>query len=455
MSVKECSNAKCPHRLEVKTLRQELVAVKQELAELRAAQWGLKRAKPLMDPEVEPKKRGAPRGHPGWFRAKPTHIDETIQVTLDCCSVCGSKDLVKLKEVEEHLQEDIMIPQLKVTRYLRYYYECRRCHERVRGVGKDELPGSYIGPKAKALVSWLKYTIKMSDRDLQDLLSKLFNLKVVVGSIFGFKNQVRRASLGVYQKIKQRVKKSRWIHADETGWRMDGENAWLWGFVNKTVALCHIDRSRGSKVLHELLGKTYKGTLITDFLAVYNRLEAKAKQRCLVHLLRELKKILSLADLDHQTRSYCDHLKDLLQRAMALRRDYKSGRCRDRTFLKCRKALEQELSDFTIFNPTRPIVRRLAKRIARHKTELFTFLHDLSIDPDNNRAERHIRPNVLLRKITFGNRSESGIQNHNVIMSVLQTAKLHKQVGWEVLERLMTLPAKKRTFKVLTTARAP
>jgi hypothetical protein len=347
------------------------------------------------------------------------------------------------------------MPAVKVTRYLRYHYECCRCGKVVSGVGPDELPGSYIGPKAKALAVWLKYAIKISDRDLQRLFAKLFNLKIVFASVFGFKNQVRRSCFGVYQKIRQKVKQSRSIHGDETGWRIDGENAWLWGFVNKFVALCHIDYSRGRKVLQDILGEIYGGILIADFLSVYNKLKTKGKQRCLVHLLRELKKIMTGADPGAGTRRYCEKLKDLIQRALALREDQRKKRCKRKSFLKRRKALERELQDFTIPNPTLPIVQRLAKRITRHKNELFTFLHHPSIDPDNNRAERHLRPNVLLRKLTFGNRSDSGVLNHNVLMSVLQTGKLHKQDGWEMLYRLMTLPAEQRTLKIVTGARAP
>ena len=429
--------------------------IRKENAELRAKVWGRKRKKPPEQPGVEPKKRGAPKGHEGWFRAKPEHIDETIQVTLDRCSECGSKDIVRCKEVEEHLQEDIVMPAVKVTLYQRYHYKCRRCQKVVRGKGADELPGSYIGPKAKALATWLKYCIKISDRDLQRLFAKLFNLKIVVGSVFGFKNQMRRACLGVYQEIRQKVKRSRSIHGDETGWRIDGDNAWLWGFVNKFVALCHIDRSRGRKVLQDILGNIYPGILIADFLAVYNKLPARAKQRCLVHLLRELKKILTSVDLEAGVRRYCERLKDLLQRALALREDQRKKRCSRKSFLKRRKALERELQDFTIANPALPTVQRLAKRITRHKDELFTFLHHPSIDPDNNRAERHLRPNVLLRKLTFGNRSESGVLNHNVLMSVLQTASLHKQDGWEILHQIITLPSEQRTLKIVTGARAP
>lgn len=448
----ECPNLACPFRPQVATLQGQLTLTRQELAELRAKVWGHKR-RPVPPPAEPPapKKRGAPKGHPGWFRKTPTHVDETIEVTLDRCPDCGSENLHEdPKKVEDHLQEDIVIPQVQVTRFRHHQYWCGGCGHLVRPTPPvGELPGSYIGPTAKALAVWLRHTIKMSNRDCRRLL-ECFGLTVVVASVYGFQSQVRRASGGVYAAIRRAVKRSRSAHVDETGWRLNGKNAWLWGVVTKGVALCYIARSRGRKIAEALLGKAYGGTLIADFLAVYNKLKTQAKQRCLVHLLRELKKVLALADLDALTRQWGEALKAFVQRALALRKDWRARRCSQAAFWRRRAALVRELEDFTIPTPTRPIVQRLAQRVARHKQELLTFLYDLRIDPDNNRAERHLRPQVLLRKLVFGSRSEAGVLNYNVIMSVLQTAKLHGQDEWRVLRRLLTLPPRQRTLAVVT-----
>jgi len=47
------------------------------------------------------------------------------------------------------------------------------------------------------------------------------------------------------------------------------------------------------------------------------------------------------------------------------------------------------------------------------------------IEPTNNTAERQLRPNVILRKLTFGNRSLTGANNHKILMSIIQTARMH------------------------------
>ena len=78
------------------------------------------------------------------------------------------------------------------------------------------------------------------------------------------------------------------VHVDETGWRIDGRNFWLWAFTDPTFVLYHVDESRGGKVPLKLLGKAFGGVVVADFYAAYNALAAR-KQRCLVHLLREVK----------------------------------------------------------------------------------------------------------------------------------------------------------------------
>ena len=75
------------------------------------------------------------------------------------------------------------------------------------------------------------------------------------------------------------------MNADETGWRVNGQDHWLWVFTNKDAAFYQIDKSRGSKVVRDVLGERYRGVLISNFYATYNQLQARSKQRCLGHLL--------------------------------------------------------------------------------------------------------------------------------------------------------------------------
>ena len=89
--------------------------------------------------------------------------------------------------------------------------------------------------------------------------------------------------------------------------------------------------------------------------------------------------------------------------------------------------------------------------LKRHKGELLAFLYEKNIDYHNNHAEQQIRPDVIFRKITFGNRSLKGAQNHSVLMTILQTAKLNNMDPVKTLEDILLAGKKKNPFsKILS-----
>ena len=78
---------------------------------------------------------------------------------------------------------------------------------------------------------------------------------------------------------------------EETGWKVNNENWQLWDFINKEAALYRIEKSRGADIVKDTLGEKYGGFLGSDFYSSYNSIEALGKQKCIVHLLREIKEI--------------------------------------------------------------------------------------------------------------------------------------------------------------------
>jgi transposase len=407
MTRKELERAFHELKTENDRLKEENAYLRFELEELRSKRYKHGK-KPPADNQGgvprTPKKKGGLFGHLGWFRKKPGKIDRVEEVKLSACPDCGSKDLTECDKIDEHIQEDIILPQVEAVLYRHHHYYCKHCQKVVSSKGKDELANSYIGPKTKAFSAFLRYGIKISERDVRILFEKAFNLKIVASSIAGFRYQLKRAGSPLYRILMESLKKGSFIHADETGWKVDGRNHWLWKFSNKKVSISHIDQSRGQKVVEEIIGDKYNGVLISDFLSAYNKITTKSKQRCLVHILRDLNKVREYWRDDWGVMRYSDRLKEYCAR---------------------RRAFEDSLRDFAFPNPNKKILKRFAKRLQRHKGELLTFLYERNVDYHNNHAEQQIRPDVIFRKITFGNRSENGTQYHNVIMSILQTAKLN------------------------------
>ncbi len=408
-------------------LKEENAYLRFELEEFRSKRYKTGKKPPSDDPGnvySASKKKGGLFGHLGWFRKKPGKIDRIEEIKLSSCPECGSQNLTECKKTDEHIQEDIILPRVETTLYRHHHYYCSDCHKVVAGQGRDELTHSYIGPKAKAFAAFLRYGIKISERDVRILFEKTFNLKIAASSIAGFRYQLKRAGSPLYRILIESLKKGLFIHADETGWKVNGINHWLWKFSNKKVSVSHIDESRGQKVVEKIIGDKYNGILISDFLSAYNKIPVKNKQRCLVHILRDLKKVKEYWHDDEEVLRYVARLKKIFEDAISLQAEYKDKHWNSVYYAR-RAALENSLKDFRFPNPNKRILKRFAKRLERHKNELLTFLYEKGVDYHNNHAEQQIRPDVIFRKITFGNRSENGAQYHSVIMSILQTAKLN------------------------------
>lgn len=411
---------------ELECSRNENDLLRIQIKELKSELFSRKRRKKETEDKKtkQKKKKGAPKGHPGWFRKVPQTIDEVVDVYPEECPECGNKDLNDIEKLEEHTQEDIIFPKKKVTKYIHHFKYCSICKKVIGSKeGEDELLNSYIGPNAKSLSVYFKYNIKMSDRDIQKTL-KLFGISVDPSSIPGFRNQLTRKGINTYNYLLEQIRQSPYVNADETGWRLDGDNHWLWNLSNKKISVNHIDKSRGRKVLFKLLGEDYGGVVIADFLSVYDKY--KNIQRCITHLLREIKKIIELYRDDESVQLYCKRLKDIFYKAMDLKKKhFENNLYSFKEYLSKCNEVENLLDDLQFLNPMKGKLLRIGNRLKKYKKQLFTFLYHKDVPYHNNHAEQQIRPNVLMRKITFGNRSQSGVTNHNVLMSLIQTGKLN------------------------------
>ena len=434
-------------------LKEELAYVKFELEELKSKRFKSNKKKPPDDAGAPPappvKKRGGLFGHIGWFRKKPKTIDRVEEIRLDKCPCCGSKDLTECEKTHDHIQEDIILPKIETTLYRKHRYYCKHCKTVVSSKGKAEIPASRIGPKAKAFAAFLRFGIKISERDVALFFRRAFNLKIASSSIGGFMEALKKEALPVYNDLLSSLKKGSFIHADETGQPLDGINHWLWKLSNKKICYSHIDKGRGQAVVEKLLGDKYSGVLISDFLSAYNKIKAKAKQRCLAHISRDLDKVMEYWHDDKEIMRYCDRLKKIFEDAIQLYREYK-GKGWDADYRRRRELIAPALKDFNFPNPNKRILNRFAKRLKRHKDEMLTFLHYKDIDYHNNHAEQQIRHDVIFRKITYGNRSIGGAENHSVIMSILQTAKLNSIDPLDAIEKILLKSPQNPLLKALS-----
>lgn len=373
------------------------------------------------DPPENPKKHGAPVGHPGWYRKKPEHIDKTVDVYLDLCPHCGDEHISPCNHTTEHIQEDIENGKVTVTCFIHYFYWCPACRKTVNGWGENEIPNAFIGPDARAKASFLRHDIKASYDDTQKALEYLCGLTVVSASIVGFDRKFFKKGEPLYDALKEILPQTPFIHVDETGWKRD----WLWIFTTPDIAFFHIDEHRSSAVVRNHLGDFYKGILVTDFYSAYrNLVSASGKQKCLAHLLRDVKELLEKGLPENpDAEAFLNGLKQLVKDAIELHKQYS-----DLDTEEWRTAKKDILKRFRKLYRISPLshheTENIRQRLITHKNELFVFLKFPMVSPTNNNAERGLRGLVIFRKITFGSMTEKGKQNMALIMTLIKTAKL-------------------------------
>ena len=145
-----------------------------------------------------------------------------------------------------------------------------------------------IGVRVASLVSYLRTTLRLPIRAIQSYLATLHSLQLSLGGIVELTHDVRQQLQPQADRLKAAVQTSTVAHGDETSWRANGQNGYVWAFVPAAaVRYFEYDHSRSHLVAQRILGAQWRGWLVTDFYAAYNLIPGR-HQRCWVHLLRDL-----------------------------------------------------------------------------------------------------------------------------------------------------------------------
>jgi transposase len=382
-----------------------------------------------------PHQWGREKGHPGSWRQVPEHIDKEIDLKLTTCPNCRGS-LGESKHYDEHIQEEIIPARVEVTRYRHWEYWCGTCQVHIRAPHSiEEIPYGHLGPRALSVMALLKYHYVLPGNKIKAILWSLSGLKVSEG---GIAQALQR--LGDYLNTEATsilgwIRQAAYKHADETGWKINGKNHWLWSFCNEMWAYYFIHLSRSARVPRAILGDPVQGTLISDFHPAYGKLRGK-KQKCLVHLKREMKACLG-KDPPADYREPYEKLRRILSDAVAL--DERRGRLSRLAFQRKARNLKKRLLDFACGTYSNENWKRLSKRLLKHADEMFTFLDQPGLPKDNNPAERSIRPHVIIRNRSFQNRTPEGASAHSTLTSIIYSALLQKRNALEEIRKAYPL----------------
>lgn len=354
---------------------------------------------------------GAQPQHQANHRPIPPNNSVTDRQIFDLsvCPACKNTVGNIVDKVEKY-QEDIdLAPRNKIVRhYTITRHWCSHCQEYVRPINTKAQNLRRIGPNVMGYILYARYRLRLPILKIQESLSDLHDFKISEGEIVNQLNEAKDSFNDQYELICELIKNAHVVYADESGWRMDGDNWYIWAFVSPedSAIRYEIAETRGGKIAKSALGDKEDQVIVSDGYSVYNSLPGY-NQQCWIHLIRVAKE-----KTKQLYSELCELYNTLLQELT------KPVNQRNKQYFSDQLTI---LENKIYRDQTEPLAKKVQARIAKHHNQLLVCLDHSDVLPENNTAERAIRPQVILRKIFGGNRSPTGAKTHAVNTSVIAT----------------------------------
>lgn len=383
--------------------------------------------RPTREKAAGPRKKRAPQHNAARRRETPTRIERHA---LDHCPECSyplTGDSI------DYSRQVIELPPpqpVDITEHQVIKRKCPHCAEwraprldvsgMVIGQGR-------IGVRIAGVIAYLRNTLRMTVVAIQTYLQGLHGLRLSTGEIVELLHDVADATTAAVGALRDQMRMSPVLHADETGWREDGQNGYAWVFATPGadgIRYYEHDRSRAQAVVQRIVvpveGQRSNACLISDFYCGYNDYPGP-QQRCWVHLLRDLHELKVDHPADDAVLSWARGVRQLYDDAHTWLNAHPQPTDSERQsmydqMLKHAVALGHQYAQVQ-GHPC----HALAQRLLRHQDELFQFVVRDGVASDNNLAERAARPLVVVRKISGGSRSRRGTRTRMALATLFGT----------------------------------
>jgi transposase len=397
-----------------------------------------------------PKRPGRKGGHRGVYRPVPPIVDEHIQVPLQCpCPHCGQwGGFVDQRELVQYIEE---LPPVRphVTRLVTWEALCSQCRNPVRSTHPLQVSlasgaaGVHLGARAQAVAIELNKKHGLTVRKTCGILHDLFGLHLSPGGLSKAGHRLAKKLQPQYEQLALQLRRGPVVHADETSWWVGGPGWWLWVFCSATLTFYLVIKSRGRSVVNGVLdepvidveGATvcperspiqpstpYGGVLVSDCLPIYDD-STPYQQKCYSHHLRAVKE--AIQQHPQQGEGFLLEVRAMLKDALGLKQSGRELKAED--YAQQRSDLEARANQLLATPRSEPHEERVRARLSKQRDHLFTFLYHQEVDATNNLAERQLRPAVIARKLSCGNKTQSGALTWQVLTSLAATAAQRKE----------------------------
>lgn len=423
-------------------LKEQIEVLSRQITELEKRQTTpsfVRSNRSKKDGAAKERKKRAARHNQARRREEPTRIERH---GVEECATCG----YHLRgESEAYRRQVIELPEPQPVEVIEHHILkrwCPVCHawrqpeidwtKQVIGRGR-------IGVRLGALIVYLRQSLRAPLRVIQQYLTTIHQVHLSVGELNGLLNRMHEQVRPAVAQLKQAVREQAVVHGDETGWREDGQNGYVWCLVTdgpQAIRYYEYDRRRSREVVEGLLGDEFHGHLVSDFYGSYN-VYSGPHQRCWVHLLRDLRKLQE----EHATEG------EIAAWALAVGYQYRTAQEaaalddpveRQRVYDILRRVTD--LLGLQYAQVKKHPCQALAKRLLRHQDELYQFVLHPEVPADNNLAERALRPVVVQRKISGGTRSRTGSETRLALASLVGTWQARQLNPYQEFLKLLVQP---------------
>ena len=444
----------CALHAQVEALQRQLMAQEKKIAQLSKNSTNSSKP-PSSDITKPPKKkknkgknnkRGGQPGHPKHERNpfSADEIDDSWEYHPLSCPECDNTDISLVDIPPRIIQQTELIEVVTRTeQHCAYAYYCGDCDKIHYAPFPDEVvKEGLFKARLTALVAYMKNGCHASFSTIRKFLRDVIGVTVSRGYLAKLIQKVSQALAPSYEELLNRLPLETTLNVDETGHKENGDLFWTWVYKADLYVLFRIDKSRGSKVLIEVLGKEFEGTIGCDYFSAYRKYMKDfniAVQFCIAHLIRDVKFLATLPD--EQTRAYGNKLLGAIKHMFKIIHD--ADQMSQDDFHSAMAKAKDRIQHIAIFDAPSSInedgkeekneAQNMAKRFRLHGEAYFRFITTPGMDPTNNVAEQAIRFIVIDRYVTQGTRSAKGREANERLWTVIGTCALQGRSAYNFI----------------------
>ncbi len=429
---------------EIARLKKESKAKDMKIASLSKNSTNSSR-KPSSDDvtKPKPKKKGGKKRKPGGQPNHPIHerpllpredINKSHDHKLDNCPICGDNGVFinfEPRIIQQYEFKEIIFETHEHRTYPIWCESCQEVH--YAPFPPEVVKQGLFKSRLTATVAYMSKVCHASFSTMRKFFRDIIEIPISRGYLAKIISKVSLSLEKPYEELLNRLPLEPRLNVDETGHKENGKRFWTWVFKAELYVLFRIDKSRGSKVLIDVLGKEFDGVLGSDYFSAYRKYMKDfdvSIQFCIAHLIRDIKFLAGLPD--EETKKYGKNLLKNVKGLFKVIHD-KENMTEEEFTIGLNYAKETILKTAIEDAPSRKDkdgkelkkpAQNMANRFRKHGEEYFTFITTPGMEPTNNCAEQAIRFIVIDRHITQGTRSIKGRTASERLWSVIATCDL-------------------------------